>query len=111
MDHVSPRCKAAYRACAQLAKERIYKAREVLDVELAGYRIIYTLLDLMTDAALHPDKAYSRQLIDRVPNQYQLRHPALHGRLMGALDYITGMTDVYALDLYRKINGLSLPIV
>ena len=111
MDYVSPRCKAAYRACAQLAKERIYKAREVLDVELAGYRIIYTLLDLMTDAALHPDKAYSRLLIDRVPNQYQLRHPALHGRLMGALDYITGMTDVYALDLYRKINGLSLPIV
>ena len=27
------------------------------------------------------------------------------------LDYISGMTDVFALDLYRKINGNSLPAV
>jgi len=25
------------------------------------------------------------------------------------LDYISGMTDVYALDLYRKITGINLP--
>ena len=65
----------------------------------------------MTNAVLEPDKAYSRQLIDRVPNQYQIKHPTLHGRIMGVLDYVSGMTDVYALDLYRKIIGLSLPVV
>ena len=111
MDHICPRCKSAYQACASLAKEKIYKAREVLDVELAGYRIIYMLLDLLTDAVLEPDKAYSRLLIDRVPGQYQIHDTTLHGRVMGVLDYITGMTDVYALDLYRKITGLSLPVV
>jgi dGTPase len=111
IDRVSEPSRSAFRACADFARKHIYKAREVLDVELAGYRIIYMLLDLMTDAVLEPDKAYSRLLLDRVPEQYQIRHPRLGGRLMGMLDYISGMTDVYALDLYRKITGQSLPVV
>ncbi len=111
IEHTSLECVQAFRDCADYAKKHIYTSRDVLDVELAGYRIIYTLLDLMTDAILEPDKAYSRLLVDRVPNQYQIRHPKLYGRVMGMLDYITGMTDVYALDLYRKITGLSLPVV
>ena len=28
---------------------------------------------------------------------------------MAVLDYISGMTDVYALDLYRKITGMNIP--
>jgi dGTPase len=30
---------------------------------------------------------------------------------MAVLDYLSGMTDVFALDLYRKINGESLPMI
>ena len=37
--------------------------------------------------------------------------PVLYERIQAVLDYISGMTDVYALDLYRKINGNSLPAV
>lgn len=111
IDHVSEPSLSAFKACADFAKEHIYKARAVLDVELAGYRIIYMLLDLMTDAVLDPGKAYSKLLLDRIPEQYQIRHEKLAGRLMGVLDYISGMTDVYALDLYRKITGQSLPVV
>ena len=33
------------------------------------------------------------------------------GAERAACDYISGMTDVYALDIYQKINGISLPIV
>ena len=36
---------------------------------------------------------------------------SLYGKLQAVVDYISGMTDVYALDLYRKINGMSLPAV
>ncbi len=109
LDHVSDRCLTAYKKCAEAAKKQIYKAREVLDVELAGYRIIYMLLELLTEAILHPEKAYSRLLLDRIPNQYQIHHETFHGRIFGILDFISGMTDVYALDLYRKITGSSLP--
>ena len=30
---------------------------------------------------------------------------------MAVIDYISGMTDIYVLDIYQKINGISLPIV
>ena len=47
----------------------------------------------------------------RVSQQYDIGAERLYDRIMAVLDYISGMTDVYALDLYRKINGMSLPFV
>lgn len=111
ISHLPARLREAFAHCEQVAKGRIYSCKEVMDIDLAGYRIIYTLLDLMTEAVLSPDKAYSRLLLNQVSSQYQLRAPTLGGRIMGVLDYLSGMTDVYALDLYRKINGHSLPMV
>ncbi|MDD4799993.1 MAG: hypothetical protein PHD28_03060, partial [Proteiniphilum sp.] len=37
--------------------------------------------------------------------------PALYGKLQSLIDFVSGMTDVYALDLYRKITGMGLPVV
>lgn len=111
ISHLPPLLHNAYTHCEEVARGRIYSSKDVLDVDLAGYRIIYTLLELMTDAVLSPDKAYSRLLLGQVSNQYQLTAETLDERIMAVLDYISGMTDVYALDLYRKINGHSLPMV
>ena len=91
--------------------ERIYRSKPVLDVELSGYKIMATLMEAMTEAILYPDRFYSRQLIDRVSSQYDINDPNLEARLMAVIDYISGMTDIYALDVYQKINGISLPIV
>ncbi|MBQ2013432.1 MAG: dehydrogenase, partial [Bacteroidaceae bacterium] len=41
--------------------------------------------------------------------QYDIQSPTLYGRILAVLDYISGMTDVYAMDMYRKINGMSIP--
>ena len=41
----------------------------------------------------------------QVPSQYEVRDLRIGTRLMAVLDDLSGMTDVYALDLYRKING------
>lgn len=111
IDHLPPLLLQAYRACEEVAQNRIYCCKEVTDVDLAGYHIIYTLLELMTDAVLAPEKAYSSLLLAHVPPQYEVRAPRIGNRLMAVLDYLSGMTDVYALDLYRKINGHSLPSV
>ena len=85
--------------------------QDVVDIELAGFQVITTLLELMTEAVCHPEKAYSQLLINRVSQQYDIGAERLYDRIMAVLDYISGMTDVYALDLYRKINGMSLPFV
>lgn len=109
--HISEQPAAAYKHCADISMRKIYRSRDVLDIELAGFRIISTLLELMIDAVRSPEKAYSQQLINRVSGQYNIKAPALYERIQAVLDYISGMTDVYALDLYRKINGNSLPAV
>ena len=94
-----------------MSKQRIYRSKPVLDVELSGYRIMATLMELMTEAIEYPDRYYSQQLIGRVSSQYDIDNPDLETRIMAVIDYISGMTDVYALDVYQKICGISLPII
>ena len=111
VDHISTRQRDAYERCAKLSVQRIYRSRPVLDVELSGYQIMATLMQKMTEAVMNPQRYYSQQLIGRVSSQYDIAATDLETRLMAVIDYISGMTDVYALDVYQKINGISLPIV
>lgn len=109
--HTHARCQEAYAHCTEVSVKKIYCSRDVLDVELAGFRVINTLIELMIDAVNNPEKTYSRLLIDRVSEQYDMHAPTLYGKIQAVFDYLSGMTDVFALDLYRKINGHSLPAV
>ena len=111
INHINETPRNAYKKCAELSVQKIYRSRDVLEVELEGFRIISTLLDLMVEAVLNPEREYSKLLIGRVSSQYDINAPDIYNRLLAVLDYISGMTDVYALDIYRKINGNSLPAV
>ena len=108
---IAERPRKAYLECERIAMDKIYRSKDVVDIELAGFQVMTTLLELMVEAVCHPEKTYSQLLINRVSPQYDILAERLYDRLMAVLDYISGMTDVYALDLYRKINGMSLPIV
>lgn len=103
--------KKAYKDCSDISFKEIYKSKPVLDVELSGFKIMGTLMDQMTEAVTFPERFYSKQLINRVSSQYDIKSDNIETRIMAVLDYISGMTDVYALDVYQKINGISLPIV
>lgn len=111
IENIAPLPRKAYEQCEQTANKKIYHCKDVVDIEIAGYKVITTLTDLMVQAATHSDRAFSQLLINRVSTQYDILAPTLYERIMAVLDYISGMTDVYALDLYRKINGMSLPAV
>lgn len=111
VDNMNPRLKDAYTKCSATAWNKIYCAPEVVDIELAGNRIITYLLDTLMDAVMNPDKNYSRLLLNIIPGQYDTSASTLYERIQSVLDHISGMTDVYALDLFRKLNGHSLPAV
>ncbi len=111
VDSIPEPQRSAYKRCTEVSMQRIYKSKPVLDVELSGFKIMETLMEIMVEAAVHPDRFYSRQLISRVSSQYDITSPDLDTRIMAVVDYISGMTDIYALDIYQKINGISLPIV
>lgn len=101
----------AYEACSSTAWNRIYCAPMVVDIELAGNRIISFLMNTLVDAVTNPAKNYSRLLFNVIPQQYDVTSEFPYERIQGVLDHVSGMTDVYALDLYRKLNGHSLPAV
>lgn len=111
LGHIRPVERGAMSRCNDLSWAKIYCARDVVDVELAGNRIITFLMDKFVNAVTNPSLNYSRLLLSQVPQQYNVEATDIYGRLQAVLDHVSGMTDVYALDLYRKLNGMSLPAV
>lgn len=109
--HVSPLVRDAYKHCTNVSFERIYNSKPVLDVELSGYKIMETLMETLTEAAVSPEKFHSEQLRKRFSNQYDINSNDFETRIMAVIDFISGMTDIFALDIYQKIQGISLPIV
>lgn len=98
----------AYKECAQVAKNKIYKYRDSVDVSLAGCKIITELLDAFLLAADTPGQAYSSLLLEKVPFQYAIDSPTLYGRILAVLDYLSAMTDIFAVDLHQTISGRKL---
>lgn len=111
LDNIALHEREGYRRCSALAWDKIYRASDVVDVELAGNRIITFLMEKLIHAVCYPELNYSSLLLSKVPEQYDIEAPTLFGKIQAVLDHISGMTDVYALDLYRKLYGMSLPAV
>ena len=109
--HTPMREQQAYAHCNDISWSRIYCASDVVDIEIAGNRILTFLLEKLTEAVLHPELNYSRLLLSQVPQQYDVHADELFHRIQAVVDHVSSMTDVYALNLYRKLNGHSLPAV
>ena len=63
-----------------------------------------------TDAILKPETYYARNLLSVMPEQYKVSpEDSIYTKIQTVVDYVSGMTDSYALNLYRKIKGIDLP--
>ena len=91
--------------------QKIYQDRSVVEIELAGHQIIKTLLDEYTKAVLTPKAGMSKRLLSLMPMQYRGDHQSDYQKIQSVIDFVTGMTDIYALDLYRKIKGINLSLI
>lgn len=109
LKHISTPFMEAMKRVQEVSFEKIYNHRTVVEIEIAGYKIIDTLLTEFTGALLHPGNPLSRRILMLLPGQYFQEEETIYHRVQSAVDFISGMTDVYALDLYRKIRGISLP--
>ncbi len=103
--------KMAMNEIGPLSVEKIYRDRSVVEVEMAGYKILGTLLDEFISAVLSPKAGLSRRLLSLMPLQYQGDHQSNYEKIQSVIDFVSGMTDLYALDLYRKIKGINLPLI
>ena len=101
--------KSAMEEVKKISVSRIYKDPSVIQIEIAGYKILGTLLEEFTPAILDPHDPLSEKLLSIIPQQYHLQSENRYEQLQTIVDFVSGMTDLYALDLYRKITGINLP--
>lgn len=100
---------SAMKNVQEVSVSKIYNHRSVVEIEIAGYKIIGTLLDEFTNAILHKKNKLSSRMLMLLPGQYHPKGNSVYEKTLSVVDFISGMTDVFALDLYRKIKGISLP--
>ena len=107
--HLEGKTKEAADNCAKISFKNIYRHQSVVEIEISGFKILGSLLHEFSKAVLNPGDKYSEMLLPFIPEQYKVEKEAsVYQKLQSVLDFISGMTDVYALDLYRKINGIGL---
>lgn len=97
----------------------IFNTREVIKLEIAGDKILNVLLNEFSRAIISPKKdikgSKEQKLCslissnyDFVNSKYKDSENKLYNDLRLITDFICGMTDSYALDLYRAISGIDL---
>lgn len=95
----------------QISVKRIYNYPSVAQIEVAGYRVMGGLLEEFIPALLKNDNHYHRKLTELIPPQFIGEAADTHSKIRMVLDFISGMTDLYAVELYRKIKGISFPSI
>lgn len=111
MDEVERHCPSLLEI-REISVRRIYNHPSVIEVELAGYNVMSELLSVFVEAVLTVKKSpQQKKCIQLISEQYNLAGTDAdpYDKTMGVLDFVSGMTDGYATELYRKIKGIDIP--
>jgi dGTPase len=109
----------AMRALKACGENQVYVSKPVVEVEAAGFEVLGGLLEAfvttVNNIAEHGPNASSksRMLIHLIPEPFAGpgRQPIadLYRRVLAITDFVSGMTDSYAVSLFKKLTGISLP--
>lgn len=109
-DLIQQECKAI-QTIKEFSKTHIYNHRSVVEIENAGYNVMYELLDHFIPSILKSEKerlGYEKRAVQLIPKQFLYEDRGDYEKVLGVIDFVSGMTDNYATDLYRKIKGIDI---
>jgi dGTPase len=111
LDNIERNC-GALKEVMKISNEKIYNHDTVLEIEIAGYNVMSELLSLFVPALLKQQPDHKDQKVLKLfPVQFRefetTESPYL--KVMNAFDLISGMTDLYATEMYRKLKGVDIP--
>src|SRR5690606_25509656 len=93
----------------KLSVEKVYQSQEVVDKEIAGYKIIDGILDVFTNTiSNHQDgilNNYDNLVLKIFPKTLDLNKENLYDRLMGICNYVAKFSDSKAILLHKKLKG------
>jgi dGTPase len=83
-----------------------------LQIEVAGYNVLSELLQLFVPALLKSKPSHKeKNVLKLIPYQFTEFEAteSKYEKVLSALDFISGMTDEYATELYRRLKGIVIP--
>jgi dGTPase len=93
----------------KISVERIYRSKDVVEKEVAGYRVLSDLLDVFILAINNSyngtESNYDKLILRLLPENYQIVKDNLYDRISIACSFISIMSDSYAILLHKKIKG------
>lgn len=110
-----PEAQGVLKEIEAISIQKIYSQPSVVKIELAGFRIMAGLLEDFIPAALKPEnerQKHEEKLVELIPRQYRFEETDRpYQKMRCILDYLSGMTDLYALKLYRNLRGIEIPLI
>ena len=93
----------------KISVAKIYKSAEVVEKEIAGYRIIADLLDVFVTALNHKfdgnPSNFDKLVLNLLPNEYQVESVNLYDRILQICSYVSRMSDSSAIRMHKKLTG------
>jgi dGTPase len=96
---------------SDLSVKHIYNYGSVVQIEVAGYKVMGGLLEEFIPAYLNNTSKYHKKLVELIPKQFLTKETDTYSKIQTVLDFVSGMTDLYAVELFRKIKGISFPSI
>ena len=107
-----PEFKDIFKRLTEINIRQIYNNKKVVEIEIAGFRIMSVLVEDFVTSALTPAEKREKEqqkILALLPNQFAFdENDTSYNKTMKILDFISGMTDLYALKLFRKLRGIEL---
>lgn len=111
---------APLEAIRDLSKKHVYAARTVVEIEAAGFEVLGGLLGYFIPAAFDVAKRGKAAASPRSKKYLQLLSQSSqqvlatktcsdYERVLCLTDFVSGMTDSFAVSMYKKMAGISLP--
>ncbi len=110
IDHIEKSC-GALKEVIRLSVEHIYNHHSVIEIEITGYHVMSHLLDLFVPAVLRTQMVGTDRMAQRlIPLQFREfeTSDSPYVKVMSIVDFISGMTDAYATEFYRKTTGIDI---
>ncbi|WP_342086630.1 deoxyguanosinetriphosphate triphosphohydrolase [Dyadobacter sp. OTU695] len=111
IDRIPEPHRSAMKEIGDISVKKIYNYSSVVQIEVAGYKVMGGLLEEFVPAYLHNNSHYTRKLVELIPKQFITTKTDPYSRIQTVLDFVSGMTDLYAVELFRKIKGISFPSI
>ncbi|MDP4148582.1 MAG: dNTP triphosphohydrolase [Bacteroidota bacterium] len=111
IDCLAPRERELIGRIDSYSVQHIYNHRSVVEIEIAGYNVIGGMLSAFFGAIMDPGTPRSKKLLQLISSQFIItgKPDCLYYDIQAIVDFIAGMTDLYAVDLYRKMTGMTFP--